>query len=264
MPDHVFRNDGGRFVDVSERSGVAPPTATAGASASSRPHLDDDDRIDIFVANDMTANLLFLNRGGFRFEETAAEAGVATNAEGGYLAGMGIACGDLDGDGRSDLAVTNFYGESTTFYQNLGGGQFADQTSAVQLAGADPPRARLRRRLPRRRQRRPARPGPGQRPRQRLPPVDPATRCRRSSSSAARPAGSSTSPRSAGDCWQVAPRRPRAGRRRPRQRRQARRPHRRLGPALAYFHNQGPAGHFLTLQLEGASPRPTAMRSAPG
>jgi hypothetical protein len=47
---------------------------------------------------------------------------------------MGIACGDLDGDGRSDLAVTNFYGESTTFYQNLGGGQFADRSAAVNLS----------------------------------------------------------------------------------------------------------------------------------
>ena len=50
---------------------------------------------------------------------------------------MGVACGDLDGDGRPDLAVTNFYGESTSLFQNLGGGLFADRTSA----SASPPRA---------------------------------------------------------------------------------------------------------------------------
>jgi hypothetical protein len=47
---------------------------------------------------------------------------------------MGIACGDLDGDGRIDLAVTNYFGESTTFYRNLGGGFFADHTAEIGLA----------------------------------------------------------------------------------------------------------------------------------
>ena len=43
---------------------------------------------------------------------------------------MGVACGDLDGDGRPDLVVTNFYGEGTTLYQNLGQGLFADRSAA--------------------------------------------------------------------------------------------------------------------------------------
>ena len=47
---------------------------------------------------------------------------------------MGVACGDLDGDGRPDLGVTNFYNESMTFYHNLGGGIFVDHTREIGLA----------------------------------------------------------------------------------------------------------------------------------
>ena len=47
---------------------------------------------------------------------------------------MGVACGDLDGDGRLDLAVTNFYNESTSFFRNLGGGFFGDHGDAIGLA----------------------------------------------------------------------------------------------------------------------------------
>jgi hypothetical protein len=50
-----------------------------------------------------------------------------------------VACGDLDGDGRPDLVVTNFYGESTTYYRNLGRGIFLDQSQAVGLAASSRP-----------------------------------------------------------------------------------------------------------------------------
>jgi enediyne biosynthesis protein E4 len=130
-PDHLFRNDGGRFVDVTAESGIVDRDGRGRGVVTA--DFDDDGRLDLFVANDMTANLFFRNRGGLKFEEIGHIAGVASNADGGYQAGMGIACGDLDGDGRPDLAVTNFFGESTTFYRNLGGAMFADATAAVGL-----------------------------------------------------------------------------------------------------------------------------------
>jgi len=132
--DHVFRNDGGRFVDVTEEAGFAETEGRGlGVVAAD---FDDDNLIDLFVANDGSANYLFHNLGNFRFEEVAHTSGTAGNAAGGYQAGMGVACGDLDGDGRPDLMVTNFYGEGTTHFKNLGKGLFCDfsASSGIGLA----------------------------------------------------------------------------------------------------------------------------------
>ena len=130
-PDHVFRNDRGQFIDVTESAGFAETEGHGlGVVAAD---LDDDNRIDIYVANDGTANYFYQNKGGFHFEEVGLQAGVAGSAEGGYRAGMGVACGDIDGDGRADLIVTNFYGEGVTYYQNLGQGLFTDRSAASGL-----------------------------------------------------------------------------------------------------------------------------------
>jgi tetratricopeptide (TPR) repeat protein len=133
-PNHAFRNDGGRFTDVSAEAGF---TEADGRSLGVVvADVDDDGKLDLFVANDGTANYLYMNRGGFRFEESGLVSGVAGNAGGGYQAGMGVACGDLDGDGRPELMVTNFYGEGTTLYRNMGAGLFTDasSTSGIGLA----------------------------------------------------------------------------------------------------------------------------------
>jgi enediyne biosynthesis protein E4 len=132
LPDHLFRNDAGRFTDVTARSGLVDRDGRGlGVVAVD---IDDDNRVDLFVANDLSANYLLRNAGDLHFDEQGLAAGVACNSHGGYQAGMGVAAGDLDGDGRLDLVVTNFFNESTTFFRNLGDGQFADYTTAVGLA----------------------------------------------------------------------------------------------------------------------------------
>jgi tetratricopeptide (TPR) repeat protein len=134
LPDHVFRNDGGRFIDVTEMAGIVDRNGRGlGVVAAD---LDDDGKIDVFVANDLSANLFFRNLGGFQFSEQGLEAGLAGSSTGASLAGMGIACVDLDGDGRLDVAVTNFLNEATTLYHNHGGGLFSDRSAATGLAAA--------------------------------------------------------------------------------------------------------------------------------
>ena len=134
QPDHLFRNDGGRFTDISAEAGITAVDTNGRGLGVVAVDLDGDGRLDLFVANDMSAYFFWHNLGGMRFEEIALEAGVGGNASGGYQAGMGVACGDIDGDGQPDLAITNFYNESTAFFRNLGGGRFADHTSAIGLA----------------------------------------------------------------------------------------------------------------------------------
>jgi tetratricopeptide (TPR) repeat protein len=134
LPDHLFRNDGGRFVDVTVEAGIVDTHGQGlGVVACD---FDGDGRIDLYVANDQSASFLFRNLGNMRFEEVGETSGVASSADGKYQASMGIACGDADGDGRPDLAVTTFYNEGTTLYNNLGGGIFADHSVAVGLTRA--------------------------------------------------------------------------------------------------------------------------------
>jgi hypothetical protein len=117
----------GTFEDVSIKTGTNDPQKYYGFS-SAFIHLNDDHLLDLIVINDSTPNQLYINKGDGTFEETGYASGVALNEQGREQAGMGLAIGDYDNDGRLDLYVTNFSDDSNTLRQNDGDGNFTDVT----------------------------------------------------------------------------------------------------------------------------------------
>ncbi len=118
------RSDG-TFDDVTVKSRVAEATGFYGFTAVAAD-LTGDGWVDIYVASDSTPSLLFRNNRDGTFSEIGAEAGVAFSEHGHEQGGMGVAVGDYDGDGRLDLVKTNFAGDHSNLYRNLGKGIFED------------------------------------------------------------------------------------------------------------------------------------------
>ena len=131
-PDSLYRNNGdGTFTDVAGPAGITRVDGNGLGLAV--VDLDDDGRLDVFVANDKTPNQLFHNLGGLVFEEVGLPWGLAYNESGEAMAGMGVAVGDHDADGRPDLLVTNFYEEGVTLYRNAAPGRFEVVTARAGL-----------------------------------------------------------------------------------------------------------------------------------
>lgn len=118
-------NRDGTFTDVSEQAGILKPGGRYALGVTAAD-FDNDGWPDIYVACDMTPSLLFHNKHDGTFEERGAEAGVAFNFDGNLQAGMGVAVGDYDGDGRLDIAKTNFSGDLTSLFHNDDGKFFTD------------------------------------------------------------------------------------------------------------------------------------------
>jgi hypothetical protein len=79
---------------------------------------DDDGDPDLYVANDSTPNRLWSNAGDGTFADVGLALGVAFSEDGLAEAGMGVDAGDVDGDLRLDLVVTNYAAESNALYLN--------------------------------------------------------------------------------------------------------------------------------------------------
>jgi hypothetical protein len=134
MASWLFHNNGdGTFTDVSKESGIAGPLGKAwGAVAAD---LNNDGRLDLFVANDTVRNFLFMNHGG-KFEEIGEEAGIAYSADGRPRSGMGVDAADFDQDGWMDLFVANIDHEMYSLYRNNHDGTFDDVAMQAGIAQA--------------------------------------------------------------------------------------------------------------------------------
>jgi hypothetical protein len=117
----------GTFEDVSVKAGVNDPEKFYGFS-SAFVHVNDDKLLDLIVVNDSTPNQLYINKGDGTFEEMGYPSGVALNENGREQAGMGLAVGDYDNDGRVDFHITNFSDDSNVLYHNDGDNNFTDVT----------------------------------------------------------------------------------------------------------------------------------------
>ena len=106
LPNTIYRNNGdGTFEDLTSKLDVL-----SDASRKSMQVLfhdfNEDGFPDIFVANDTDANGFYLNRGDGTFKVFSGPSGLSTTD-----GSMGIAIGDINNDGLSDIVYTNYAAE---------------------------------------------------------------------------------------------------------------------------------------------------------
>jgi len=122
----LYRNNGdGTFTDVSAAAGVLKPGGYFGLGILVAD-FDNDGWPDIYVANDSTPSLLFMNNRDGTFREDGTLRGVAFSEEGMEQAGMGVSAGDYDNDGALDILKTNFSDEVVNLYRNDGKASFTN------------------------------------------------------------------------------------------------------------------------------------------
>ena len=113
--------------EVAALYGVSNPE---GRSLSALWHdFDDDGRLDLYVANDISDNALYLNRQD-TFEDVGLQAFVAD-----YRGAMGLAAGDWNRDGDDDLFITHWIAQENALY---------DSRPPEPAAGDRPPAPRRR------------------------------------------------------------------------------------------------------------------------
>lgn len=138
VADGLFENDGkGGFRDVTKRAGMSLVARNGlGVVVLDFNH---DGWQDIVVANDQQANSLWINGKDGTFSDEGMMTGMAVNGQGSAEASMGVAIGDIDGDGDLDLFMTHLANQTNTLYLRDGDLGYRDASRESGLGGPSLP-----------------------------------------------------------------------------------------------------------------------------
>jgi hypothetical protein len=134
----LYHNNGdGTFTEVSQGTAIAKALGKGlGVVATD---INNDGRMDLFVANDTVQNFLFVNRGPapngrWNWDEIALQSDVGFSENGRPRSGMGVDAADFDGDGWQDLFVANVDHEMYSVYINNKDETFHDASEKTGVA----------------------------------------------------------------------------------------------------------------------------------
>ena len=132
----LYHNNGdGTFTEMSKGTAIA--SALGKGLGVVATDINNDGRMDLFVANDTVQNFFFVNRGPganghWNWDQIGLQAGVGFSESGRPRSGMGVDAADLNGDGWQDLFVANVDHERYSVYINNKDETFSD---AAQVNG---------------------------------------------------------------------------------------------------------------------------------
>lgn len=136
--DVFYSNNGdGTFTDATAAVGMAGKEFYGYGAVFA--DFNEDGWPDVFIADDMTPNQMYVNQGDGTFAEEGLIASVGFNGDGAEQGCMGVGIGDYDNDGHLDIFITNFEGEHNTLYRNEGDGFFLDVSFVSRIAASGGP-----------------------------------------------------------------------------------------------------------------------------
>jgi hypothetical protein len=124
----LFRNDGGKLIDISAASGACPDELLTARNIGVFDY-DADGLLDLLVVEDRfrrppSRTTLFRNQGGMRFLDVTKAAGLPED-----MFGLGLAVADLNGDRRPDFFVPH----SNRMFLSNGDGTYREPAELREL-----------------------------------------------------------------------------------------------------------------------------------